>query len=129
MNALTPGSMLGSLRCTAWGIVTSCAVVRCFCLAGFLLGGRRVSRRGNRPVPPIPLHWSAFADARFAWDQKKFAEPVSLSSTVSADLPLPGTAFGLGFDLLALRARRRSNLTCPARGSRVRKRARPQFAE
>jgi len=38
---------------------------------------------------------------------KKFAEPVSLSSPASADLPLPGTAFGLGFDLLALRARRK----------------------
>jgi hypothetical protein len=38
---------------------------------------------------------------------KKFAEPVSLSSTASADLRLPATAFGLGFDLLALRARRK----------------------
>src|SRR5438105_11660933 len=38
---------------------------------------------------------------------KKFAEPVSLSSTASADLPLAGTALGLGFDLLALRARRK----------------------
>jgi hypothetical protein len=40
---------------------------------------------------------------------KKFAEPVSLSSTASADLPLAGTAFGLGFDLLALRARRKQH--------------------
>ena len=38
---------------------------------------------------------------------KKFAEPVSLSSTASVDFPLPGTALGLGFDLLALRARRK----------------------
>ena len=38
---------------------------------------------------------------------KKFAEPVSLSSTASADLRLAATAFGLGFDLLALRARRK----------------------
>src|SRR5436190_23665868 len=38
---------------------------------------------------------------------KKFAEPVSLSSTDSADFPLPRTAFGFGFDLLALRARRK----------------------
>ena len=36
-----------------------------------------------------------------------FAESVSLSSTGSADLRLPPTAFGPGFDLLALRARRR----------------------
>src|SRR5438270_332433 len=42
---------------------------------------------------------------------KKFAEPVSLSSTASADLPLAGTAFGLGFDLLALRARRKHQTT------------------
>ena len=40
---------------------------------------------------------------------KKFAEPVSLSFTASADLPLAGTAFGLGFDLLALRARRKQH--------------------
>jgi hypothetical protein len=45
--------------------------------------------------------------SRLAAGPKKFAEPVSLSSTASADLPLPGTAFGLGFDLLALRARRK----------------------
>src|SRR5947199_2294417 len=36
-----------------------------------------------------------------------FAESISLSSTGSADLRLPPTAFASGFDLLALRARRR----------------------
>ena len=36
-----------------------------------------------------------------------FAESISLSSTGSADLRLPPTAFGSGFDLLALRARRK----------------------
>src|SRR6266513_5033980 len=35
-----------------------------------------------------------------------FAEPISLSSTVLVDLRLPPTALGLGFVLLALRARR-----------------------
>src|SRR5206468_2198376 len=45
---------------------------------------------------------------------KKFAEPVSLLSTISADLPLPGTAFGFGFDLLALRARRKQHTNAPA---------------
>src|SRR5204863_8619659 len=44
-----------------------------------------------------------------AFGPKKFAEPVSLSSTTSADLPLPGTAFGTGFVLLALRARRKQH--------------------
>src|SRR6266516_1230605 len=39
---------------------------------------------------------------------KKFAEPVSLSSTALADFPLPGTALELGFGLLGLRARRKS---------------------
>jgi ring-1,2-phenylacetyl-CoA epoxidase subunit PaaB len=38
---------------------------------------------------------------------QKFAEPVSLSSTVLADFPLPRTAFEVCFDLLALRARRK----------------------
>jgi hypothetical protein len=37
--------------------------------------------------------------------QKEFTEPVALSSTRPADLPLPRTAVGLSFDLLALRAR------------------------
>ena len=37
----------------------------------------------------------------------RFAEPVALSSTESADLPLAGCAARLGFDLLALRARRK----------------------
>jgi hypothetical protein len=47
--------------------------------------------------------------SRLSTGPKKFGEPVSLSSTASADLPLPGTAFGLGFDLLALRARRKQH--------------------
>src|SRR3954454_17271484 len=38
---------------------------------------------------------------------KKFAEPVALSSTASADFRLPATTFGFSFDLLALRARRK----------------------
>ncbi len=46
---------------------------------------------------------------------KKFAEPVSLSSTASADLPLAGTALGLGFDLLALRARRKQHINVCAK--------------
>jgi hypothetical protein len=45
---------------------------------------------------------------------KKFAEPVSLSSTASADFPLAGTALGLGFDLLALRARRKQHTNVSA---------------
>ena len=40
---------------------------------------------------------------------KKFAEPVSLPSTASADLPLPGTALRFGFVLLALCARRKQD--------------------
>ncbi len=38
-------------------------------------------------------------------DQKKFTEPVALSSTSPVNLRLPPTALGSGFDLLALRAR------------------------
>ena len=53
---------------------------------------------------------------------KKFAEPVSLPSTDSADLPLPGTAFGTGFVLLALRARRKQDTNACAervKGSKI----------
>ena len=41
------------------------------------------------------------------WAALSFAESISLSSTGSADLRLPPTASGSGFDLLALRARRK----------------------
>src|SRR3954447_25508097 len=47
---------------------------------------------------------------------KEFAEPVSLSSTALVDLPLARTALEFGFDLHALRARRK-------RQSRARPRA------
>ena len=40
-----------------------------------------------------------------AYPRKEFTEPVALSSTQPADLPLPRTALGRSFDLLALRAR------------------------
>jgi hypothetical protein len=54
------------------------------------------------------------AVARNYTGPKKFAEPVSLPSTTSADLPLPGTAFGTGFVLLALRARRKQHTNASA---------------
>src|SRR5215210_3981531 len=65
-----------------------------------------------------------------ARDQKKFAEPVSVSSTVFDDLPLAGSAFELGFDLLRFRARRKKESRCwtrPLQGRR--KTSDPQFAE
>jgi hypothetical protein len=46
---------------------------------------------------------------------KNFAEPVSLSSTAPANFPLPRTVFECGFDLLALRARRRRESREPGR--------------
>src|SRR5438874_8118910 len=39
---------------------------------------------------------------------QKFAEPVTLSSTARADVPLPRTAFASGFNLLTFGARRRN---------------------
>jgi len=55
---------------------------------------------------------------------KKFAEPGARSSTVPGDVPLPRTASRLGFDLLALRARRRQQPTCNGPG-----RSRPRATE
>src|SRR5690242_20530864 len=61
---------------------------------------------------------------------KKFAEPVSVSSTVFADLPLAGSAFELGFDLLRFRARRKRKPMAPARSLQgVENAPKPQFAE
>ena len=54
---------------------------------------------------------------------QKFTEPVALSSTASADLPLPGTAFGSDFVLLTLRARCKQHTNALAetvKGSRER---------
>src|SRR5438874_1762996 len=46
-------------------------------------------------------------------DQKKFTEPVALLSTSPVNLRLPPTALGSGFDLLALRARCKSQSRAP----------------
>src|SRR6266542_3714291 len=94
MKDVTPGSILGGRRCTAAdrNAVPGTAVV-----AG-----------GTSRVPQTPSTGPLRGHALRA-GPKKFAEPVSLSSTASADLPLPGTALGLGFDLLALRARRKQH--------------------
>ena len=46
---------------------------------------------------------------------KKFTEPVALSSPEPVGFPLPRTAPGLGFDLLALRARCKRDTRRPAR--------------
>ena len=81
----------------------------------------------RRPSPPMPRsaaprtvisHFPSRAHAeelvptlamiivvRRSGHRKKFTEPVALSSTQPADLPLPRRAFRLSFDLLALRAR------------------------
>jgi site-specific recombinase XerC len=67
--------------------------------------------------------------ARGNW-AKKFAEPVSVSSTAFADLSLAGSAFELGFDLLRFRARRKGKSRAtsrPVQGASPT--SRPQFAE
>ena len=45
---------------------------------------------------------------------QKLTEPVALSSTASADFPLPGTALRSDFVLLALRARCKQHTNAPA---------------
>ena len=61
--------------------------------------------------------------------QKEFTEPVALLSTQPADLPLPRTAFGRSFNLLALRARCEQEPThARARGSRHSGTVLPHFA-
>jgi hypothetical protein len=60
-------------------------------------------------------------DARLRRRTNEFTEPVALSSTQPDDLPLPRTAFGLSFDLLALRA--------PVRGGSYSRRRRQSTPE
>src|SRR5215208_135359 len=48
-----------------------------------------------------------------AVSDQKFAEPVALSSTVSTGFGLPPTTTRYGFDLVALRARRKRQPTKP----------------
>ena len=60
---------------------------------------------------------------------KKFADPVALSSPEPTDLPLARTASRLGFDLLALRGRRkRQSIPLRHDDSRPRKSKIAQFA-
>jgi hypothetical protein len=81
----------------------------------------------KRPAAGRPLIQTQRAPRRAPFE---FAESISLSSTGSADLRLPPTAFASGFDLLALRTRRRQE---SRRGQvlpqEVRKTKRAQFAE
>src|SRR5436190_2258991 len=82
-----------------------------------------MSSRDTRPVTAAPPPAASIGP-------KKFAEPVSVSSTVFADLPLAGTAFELGFDLLRFRARRKEESRGPAGADQgPRTTSRPQFAE
>ena len=83
-------------------------------------------RRGNLPVPPNPFQSGPPRGRTVRVGPKKFAEPVSLPSTVSADLPLPGTALRSGFVLLALRARRKQHTNALA--ERVKGSKRPAAA-
>src|SRR5436853_7723486 len=88
-----------------------------------------VVRRGNLPVPPDPFHWSASADERSALDQKnspsrfRFRPPLPLTFAFRL-LPSDSVSTYLRSVLGAI-----SNLTCQAKGSRGRKKPRPQFAE
>jgi hypothetical protein len=52
-----------------------------------------------------PLSGSAAPNGGVVASKKEFTEPVALLSTQPADLPLPRTALGRSFNLLALRAR------------------------
>src|SRR5438034_11084289 len=86
-------------------------------------------------LPPRPFrpHRSAPAGPIRNGDPRvavSFAESISLSSTGSADLRLPPTAFASGFDLLALRARRkRESRRGEVLPQAVRTTKRTQFAE
>jgi hypothetical protein len=68
------------------------------------------------------------AEVRHAVGPKKIRRAGFASSTASADLPLPGTAFGSGFVLLALRARRKQHTNALAERSRGPESSCAQFA-
>ena len=59
------------------------------------------ARTRRKLVPTLAM----IVVVRRSGHRKKFTEPVALSSTQPADLPLPRRASRLSFDLLALRAR------------------------
>ena len=70
----------------------------------------------SRSLHLFPFAHANLADRQRALERKRdqrFAEPVALSSTGPTDVPLPRTAPRPGFDLLALRARRRWESTAP----------------
>src|SRR5256886_15406875 len=79
----------------------------------------------------LEFHWGCRSIRKAAPEGGlSFAESISLSSTGSADLRLPPPAFASGFDLLALRARRkRESRRGQVLPQEVRKTKRAQFAE
>src|SRR3954452_22582070 len=94
----------------------------CTVFVGMHDNGRYVKLRHGTSDDPPPLAAGI--------GPKKFADPVSVSSTVFDDLSLAGSAFELGFDLLRFRARRKRESrgrSMPDQGPR--KTSRPQFAE
>src|SRR5438874_5004412 len=97
--------MLGSRRCILGPDPSLASAKRDRSSLRDLDGGR--GSPGEAPGSPRPLPLVRYRGRTLRVGPKKFAEPVSLSSTASADFRLPATAFGLGFDLLALRARRK----------------------
>jgi len=91
--------------------------------------GRRMHDNGRYVKSENTGFAGRFHPAAFA-GPKKFAEPVSVSSTAFADLSLAGSAFELGFDLLRFRARRKwqsRGRPRPVQG--VPDTQKPQFAE
>ena len=86
---------------------------------------------GNRCY--VKLDYVSFgprSDEPYPSGTKKFAEPVSLSSTALVDFPLAGTVLEFGFDLLGPRARRKRQSRAFAGASQgVGNTSFPQFAE
>ena len=81
------------------------------CSAAAEAGFARLCTQRSRETPPSRCpksHAGAASAAKFR--AKKFAEPVSLSSTPRVSFPLPRTAPALSFDLLAIGARRNRHL-------------------
>ncbi len=87
------------------------------------------ARLGIYPSPRRDTHAQESGPGVSPLDQKKFTEPVALSSTTPANFRLPPTVARCSFDLPALRARCKGQSRAPWQARQViRKRKKSQIA-
>src|SRR5215203_3622363 len=123
-NDVTPRAIEGIRRCIASSILLAPSRVPMR-----LRGCSCTTSRSERGLCPCSSTARCNVSEGGPWGKpkvsprdQKFTEPVALSSSEPGDFPLPRTVSRLGFDLLALRARCKGEVTARCGGAQGRRR-------